>query len=317
MVTGAAGFIGSHLCERLIEQGFQVIGIDNFDPFYDKAYKQRNLSQLKNKSSFQFIEGDAANADLLSQVTRIDVVVHLAARAGVLPSLKSPQKYIDANIRLTNSLLEWIREKGISKLIFGSSSSVYGNTTDVPFKEDQDVNHPISPYAFTKRSCELMNYTYHKLYNIDIINLRFFTVYGERQRPDLAIHKFVRSIINREPIHLFGNGDTARDYTYCADSVTGIMAAINYIGSREGVWETINIGNQNPVSLKELVNTIAGVLNIKPVIVYEDLKAGDVDITYASIEKARKLIGYNPMISLKEGVENFVRWYKENHTELK
>lgn len=310
LVTGAAGFIGSHLCERLIERGHQVTGIDNFDLFYAKELKQKNLAHLLTQPSFRFIHGDLANAETLSVVGDIEVVVHLAAKAGVQPSLKNPQQYIDVNIKLTNTLLEWMRERGIRKFVFGSSSSVYGNTSEVPFKEDQHVDSPISPYAFTKRSCELMNYTYHNLYNIDVINLRFFTVYGERQRPDLAIHKFVRSLFNNEPIYFYGSGDTARDYTYCGDTVKGIIGAINYITKNENVWDVFNLGNSTPVSLSSLISSISVAAGKEPQIIYTHKMAGDVDVTYADISHAQKILGYAPGTGLEEGLSRFVAWYK-------
>jgi UDP-glucuronate 4-epimerase len=311
LVTGAAGFIGSHLCEALLNRGYKVTGIDNFDPFYDESIKRANLKTALFHDNFLFLEGDAGHTELLNEIPgKIDVVIHLAAKAGVLPSLKDPAAYIKVNVELTNSILEWMRNKGIKKLVFASSSSVYGNSTKTPFEESDNVNEPISPYAFTKRSCELMNYTYHTLYGMDIVNLRFFTVYGERQRPDLAIHKFVRLILNKRPITIYGDGETARDYTYFADTIDGVIAAVEYINRNEGVLETINLGNHHPVSLKELVQAIVDATDVEAKIVYEQMKPGDVNITYASIEKARRLLGYNPNTSLEEGLCNFIQWYR-------
>jgi UDP-glucuronate 4-epimerase len=313
LVTGAAGFIGSHLCEKLIRLGYKVSGIDNFDPFYPRHYKEKNIEKLINDPSFEFIEGDLGNWQELEKFKEVpDVVIHLAAKAGVQPSLSAPSDYIRTNILLTNNLLEWMRQRKVQKLIFASSSSVYGNTKNVPFNESQDVDHPVSPYAFTKRSCELMNYTYHKLYGFDIINLRFFTVYGERQRPDLAIHKFIDKIINNQPVHLYGDGSTSRDYTYWEDTITGIVASLNYIEKEKGVFDLINLGNSKPVMLRELVTKIATALGLEPQIIYEDKKPGDVDITFADINKARNLLGYSPQISLEAGLMNFVNWFKGN-----
>ncbi len=314
LVTGAAGFIGSHLCEALLDRGYNVIGIDNFDSFYDREIKENNLKISLASKQFNFIEGDVANRGLLDDVrSKIDVVVHLAAKAGVLPSLKQPQAYIHTNIEMTNVLLEWMKERKINKLIFASSSSVYGNNAKIPFEESDGVNEPISPYAFTKRSCELMNYTYHSLYKFDIVNLRFFTVYGERQRPDLAIHKFLRLMMEGKPITIYGDGSTARDYTYYSDTVEGVIAAIEYVKKNEGVWDTFNLGNHTPVSLMDLIAAISNASGIEPVLIYEEMKPGDVNITYASIEKAKALLGYHPAVSLQDGMQRFVHWYRHQH----
>ncbi|HSU27281.1 MAG TPA: GDP-mannose 4,6-dehydratase [Chitinophagaceae bacterium] len=316
LVTGAAGFIGSHVCERLLSQGYIVTGIDNFDPFYPRQIKEKNLAASLANPSFEFIEGDAGDTGTQDKITRIpDLVIHLAAKAGVLPSLKAPPDYIIGNILLTNKILEWMREKGIKKMIFASSSSVYGNTDVIPFREDQPVNSPFSPYAFTKRSCELMNYTYHQLYGMDIMNLRLFTVYGERQRPDLAIHKFVHLIMQKKSIHLYGDGSTSRDYTYWKDIVDGISSSLDYILAHEGVFEVINLGNNKPVKLIELVEQIAAVMNTHPDIIYEEKKPGDVDITYADISKAGKILGYEPRTSMKDGLSNFINWFKHANGE--
>jgi UDP-glucuronate 4-epimerase len=311
LVTGAAGFIGSHLCEALLKAGEKVIGIDNFDPFYNPLIKQRNLQSLKGDPHFVFIEGDAGDTALLARISQpIDLVVHLAAKPGVLPSIKNPLAYIDGNIRVTNCLLEWMKERPVKKLVFASSSSVYGNNNKIPFDEEDKVSFPISPYALTKKSCELMNHIYHSLYQMDIVNLRFFTVYGERQRPDLAIHKFVRMIFEGKPVTVYGDGKTARDYTYYSDTVSGIMAAIDFVHTQENVYETINLGNHHPVFLIDLVQTIATVAGKPLHLVYEDMKPGDVNITYAKIDKARRLLGYQPQFEMEQGIKNFIDWYK-------
>jgi UDP-glucuronate 4-epimerase len=317
LITGVAGFIGSHLCEYLIGKGYQVTGIDNFDPFYPRATKEQNMAGFRDHPHFNFIEGDAGDPSVLAGIkVNPVVVIHLAAKAGVQPSLKAPADYINTNILLTNRLLEWMRESGIKKFLFASSSSVYGNTATVPFLEDQDVNSPFSPYAFTKRSCELMNYTYHELYGMDVVNLRFFTVYGERQRPDLAIHKFVKKISEGEPIHLYGNGDTSRDYTYWKDTVSGVSAALEYLLKHDRIFESFNLGNSSPVTLNELVSAISDAMQVKPVLIYEDKKPGDVDITYADISKAQQLLGYNPATSLPEGLKKFVHWFREHRQDV-
>ena len=311
LVTGAAGFIGSHLCDALLANGNFVIGIDNFDPFYDRSVKEENLSLARTNSAFQFIEGDAGDHLILNQCQRKpDLVVHLAAKAGVQPSLKAPLDYIQANIHVTNSLLEWMKINEVKKFVFASSSSVYGHTAIVPFREGQGTDHPISPYAFTKKSCELINYTYHQLYGFSIINLRFFTVYGERQRPDLAIHKFVAAISNKRPITMYGDGDTSRDYTYWADTVQGIQQAIEYLMDQAPVYLTLNLGNENPVALKTLIQRIGEAMEVEPAVVREDKKPGDVDITFADISEARRLLGYTPATSLEEGLKKFISWYR-------
>ncbi len=311
LVTGAAGFIGSHLCEHLIYQGYNVTGIDCFDDFYSRSLKEMNMAGFINNPAFEFIAGDAGEKSVLDKIRhKPEVVIHLAAKAGVQPSLVSPGAYIKTNILLTNNILEWMKEKGISKMLFASSSSVYGNNKTIPFKEDQKTDNPISPYAFTKKSCELMNYTYHKLYNFDIINLRFFTVYGERQRPDLAIHKFVKKVLAGQPIYLYGDLKSSRDYTYWKDTINGISSALSFILSREGIYEIINLGNNHPIELGKLVQKIAEGTGIIPQIVYEDKKPGDVDITYADISKANELLGYYPKYNLSAGLENFIKWFK-------
>jgi nucleoside-diphosphate-sugar epimerase len=316
LVTGAAGFIGSHLCEALLRSNHKVIGVDNFDPFYSRQEKESNLSHSKKSSNFLFLEGNAGDTQLLNRIPeKIDIVVHLAAKAGVQPSLKNAPGYIDTNIGVTNALLEWMREKTIPKFVFASSSSVYGNNAKIPFEEKDPVNEPISPYAFTKRSCEIMNYTYHSLYGFDIINLRFFTVYGERQRPDLAIRKFVHNIYAGKPITVYGDGKTARDYTYYADTVNGVMSAINYVCNHSKVWDIINLGNNNPVSLIDLIDSIASATGIDPILVYEEMKPGDVNITYANIEKGKQILDYQPQVSLQTGIRNFVKWYKQVFAE--
>lgn len=313
IVTGCAGFIGSHLSEQLLATGHKVIGIDNFDPFYKRDVKERNLSSFINHPHFRFIEVDLADGEALRESLEqetVDVIVHLAGKAGVRPSIEDPNGYIRANIVATQNILDLMKAKGIKKLAFASSSSVYGNTKETPFHEEQDVSNPISPYAFTKKACELINYTYHSLYELDIINLRFFTVFGPRQRPDLAIHKFTRLILSGEEIPMFGDGSTSRDYTYYEDTVAGIRGAISYLENNTRVYETINLGNNQPVTLSAMISAIEKATGIKANIKQLPMQPGDVDITFANIGKAQELLGYNPKYSFEEGVKNFVDWYR-------
>lgn len=312
VVTGAAGFIGSHLVERLLELGNKVIGLDNFDDFYAKSYKENNLKNALQSSNYSFFETDITSKEALNKlpITQLDAVVHLAARAGVRPSIQNPTSYIETNITGTLNILEWMHQKQCNKLVFASSSSIYGNNPIIPFSETDVVDNPISPYAFTKKSGELLTYNFHHLYNLDVINLRFFTVFGERQRPDLAIHKFVRMIDEGQPITLFGTGSTSRDYTYIADIVQGIEASINYLFIHQNVYEVINLGNNTPVQLSEMVDIIYQEMGVEPNITYLSMQAGDVERTFASIEKAQTLLGYQPTTSFREGIRRFINWYK-------
>ncbi|GAA4830475.1 GDP-mannose 4,6-dehydratase [Algivirga pacifica] len=311
LLTGTAGFIGSHLSEKLLEEGYSVIGLDNFDPFYDRKIKERNLSHFIDHPNFTFQEIDFCDMTALQTIPEFDMVIHLAAKAGVRPSIENPGSYIQTNIQGTNNILELMRQRKVHKMVFASSSSVYGNNTKIPFTETDEVNGPISPYAFSKRSCELMNYTYHSLYNMDILNLRFFTVYGPRQRPDLAIHKFVRKIQNGEGIQMFGDGSSARDYTFIHDTIDGIFRALKYVENHQNVYEIINLGNHTPVKLSELINTIDQVTEQEMVIEQLPMQAGDVNITYANIDKAQELLGYMPKTSIHDGLKKFVEWYDE------
>jgi nucleoside-diphosphate-sugar epimerase len=260
---------------------------------------------------------DLANKNDLSTFLKDkspDIIVHLAGKAGVRPSIEDPEGYIRANITATQNILDIMKEKGIRKMAFASSSSVYGNCPETPFRENMDVSNPVSPYAFTKKSCELINYTYHHLYQLDILNMRFFTVFGPRQRPDLAIHKFTRLLRNNEPIPMFGDGGTARDYTYVADTVAGIESAIDYLLKNENVYETVNLGNNHPVLLRDMIQTIAEEAGVKPVINQLPMQDGDVNITYADISRAKELLGYQPKTSFREGIKKFLMWYDEMHS---
>lgn len=310
LITGCAGFIGSTLAELLLSEGFRVTGIDNFDHFYSRQAKKSNLQNVIDNELFNFYELNIC--DGLNPIReKIDVVIHLAAKVGVRPSIADPSGYIENNITGTAQVLEYINRRRIKKLIFASSSSVYGNNRKTPFAESDIVDNPISPYAFTKKACELLTHTYHHLYQLDVINLRLFTVYGPRQRPDLAIHKFVRSVLNDEPIEIYGDGSMARDYTYISDTVRGFSKALNFILENNNIYLTLNLGNSSPVALSDLVKIIYKKLNREPELVYKPMKAGDVDITYADITRARDLINYHPEVSLEKGIENFINWYQQ------
>jgi UDP-glucuronate 4-epimerase len=312
LLTGAAGFIGSHVAEYLLNQGHQVFGIDNFDDFYSRSIKEQNISACLLSPSFTFIEGNVGDVDSLILDTNFDIVIHLAAKAGVRPSIAQPEQYIDANLSQTMALLQWMKANGMRKLVFASSSSVYGNNAKVPFSESDPVDHPISPYAFTKKAGELLTHTFRHLANMDVINLRFFTVYGERQRPDLAIHKFAKAMLNGQAITLFGNGSTSRDYTYVGDIVQGIISSMDYVLSHQQVYETINLGSKNPIQLIDLVHTLEEIIGLPANIQWMDMQEGDVDRTFADIQKAERLLQYAPNTSLKEGLTRFVAWLKLN-----
>lgn len=309
LVTGGAGFIGSHLSEYLISQGHQVSVIDNFDTYYPRSLKEKNIEQLMEHPLFELFELDIRDYDGMVEqlVDDYDGIIHLAAKAGVRPSIKAPMDYQTVNVNGTQNLLEFAKKKNIKKFVFGSSSSVYGVNKNYPWSEDDYVLQPISPYASTKISGELLGHVYHKLYDIQFLALRFFTVYGPRQRPDLAINKFCRKIAASEPIPFYGDGSTQRDYTYVGDIVNGIVKAIEYEATG---YEVMNIGNNGLVSLSQLVETIEESLGMKAIINRLPEQPGDVRITYANIDKAQKILGYKPKTTLREGIVNFVNWMK-------
>lgn len=310
LVTGCAGFIGSHLCERLLILGYEVVGIDNFDSFYSIELKKENLLESLMHKNFTFFEIDLRIPSSLDAIDKsIDLVIHLAGKAGVRPSIEDPQSYIDNNITATQNVLEFIRKEGIQKLAFASSSSVYGNNSSIPFTEAQNVDKVISPYAFSKVSCEVLNQTYHHLYGIDIVNMRFFTAYGPRQRPDLAIYKFIKLMTENTPIPVYGDGSTSRDYTYIDDVIDGILGVSNYLFKTKNVSETINIGSSRPISLNELIDTISNVSGIEPIINRLPSQSGDVCKTWANISKAKQLIEYEPNTSFSEGIRAFCEWF--------
>ncbi|TGE29024.1 GDP-mannose 4,6-dehydratase [Hymenobacter metallicola] len=309
LVTGCAGFIGSHLCERLLHDGYHVVGLDNFDPFYAREVKEANLAGFAEHPHFSFYEADLRDGPAALPPVAADIVVHLAAKAGVGPSVLEPAAYLESNVMGTMHLLEWMRQHGVRKLFFASSSSVYGNATEKPFREDLNTLATcISPYAASKLAGEELVHTYHHLYQVDALNARFFTVYGPRQRPDLAIHKFVRLLRAGQPIPVFGNGSTSRDYTFVADTVDGIARGVHYLLTHTGVFETVNLGNNRPVPLLKLIEAVGQVVGVVPELSFQPLQAGDVDTTFADISKAQALLGYRPRTSLAEGLRQFVAW---------
>ena len=314
-ITGGAGFIGSSLSEKLIKEGNKVISIDNFCDFYSIKIKENNIKGLIQNKDFKLYRTDIRNRETLKEIfneNHIDIVIHLAAMAGVRPSIENPILYQEVNCMGTQNILEEMKSHNIKDLIMASSSSVYGNCKEVPFREDMVVDFAISPYAATKKANEVMTHVYHKLFNMNVIMLRFFTVYGPKQRPDLAINKFTRLMLNNEEIPMFGDGTTSRDYTYIDDIVNGIVKSCEYIVDHENVYEILNLGNSSPVSLKEMINTIGKVLGINPKIKQLPMQPGDVSKTYADITKAKEKIGYEPVTPFEQGIQKFVDWYKEN-----
>ncbi|MEO1516115.1 MAG: GDP-mannose 4,6-dehydratase [Bacteroidota bacterium] len=307
IITGGAGFIGSTLGQQLIEEGYKVTVIDNFDPFYDKEIKRENIEQVWDHPNYTFLELDITDYQALQDqlVDRYDAIVHIAAKAGVRPSILDPVAHQRVNVMGTQHLLEIAKEKQIKQFVFASSSSVYGVNPDVPWKESDQNVLPISPYASSKLSCEFLGHVYAKLYGIRFIALRFFTVYGPRQRPDLAIHKFAHKILRGETIPMFGDGSSRRDYTYIGDILRGVRAAMRYDGSD---YEVINLGNHHTVSLREMIATIEKVFEEKADIEQLPMQAGDVPQTYADISKARRLLGYEPTTSFEEGIRLFRAW---------
>ncbi|MFA5554279.1 MAG: GDP-mannose 4,6-dehydratase [Phycisphaerae bacterium] len=309
LITGAAGFIGSHLTDKLLSEGFEVIGVDNFDDFYDPEIKRKNLTRASQNNRFKLIQADIRDSKQMEQALSggIEIIVHLAAKAGVRPSIEQPLLYADVNINGTMVLLESARKNNISKFIFGSSSSVYGNNKKVPFSEDDNVDFPISPYAATKKACELICHTYHSLYNISISCLRFFTVYGPRQRPDLAIHKFAKLIEQNKPIPVFGDGNMMRDFTYIDDIINGTIAAMNKCCG----FNIYNLGESQPIKLSSLIELLESALGKKAIKQHLPAQPGDVEQTYADISKAQKELGYQPATQIEDGLVKFVKWLRQ------
>jgi UDP-glucuronate 4-epimerase len=314
LVTGAAGFIGSHVAERLVARGDEVIGLDNFDPFYPRAIKEANVAALGRSPRFRLVEGDIRDRDLVAGLLDAGTaIVHLAARAGVRPSLEDPAGYASVNIEGTATLLEAARIAGARRFVFGSSSSVYGDTAPVPFAEDWPALLPISPYAATKRAGELLCTTFSQLYGLRIVALRFFTVYGPRQRPDLAIHKFTRLIRAGRPVPFYGDGSSERDYTHIDDIVGGVAAALDWTGAAGPAVEIVNLGESRTTSLQGLVDLIARAVGREARLERLPAQPGDVRRTCADVRKALRLLGYRPTTTVEDGIPRFVRWFEEVH----
>jgi UDP-glucuronate 4-epimerase len=311
LLTGAAGFIGSHTAESLLARGDEVVGIDNFNSFYDPALKRRNISAVAKRGdrAFTLAEGDITDEGFLDRVFAsgpFDAVVHLAAWAGVRPSIDNPSIYMDVNVRGTVNLMERMRTARIQRLVFASSSSVYGGRETVPFRETDSVDRPISPYAASKKSGEVLAYTWHHLHGMHVAALRYFTVYGPRQRPEMAIHKFATMLSRGQSIPMFGNGETARDYTFVSDIVQGTVAALDHC---EG-YEIYNLGEEHTTTLTELITMLGEAMGIEPKIKEEPNQPGDVPITFADVSKARAKIGYRPDTSMRDGIAQFVDWFR-------
>ncbi len=309
MVTGGVGFIGSHVCEHLLDAGHTVCALDDLNDFYDPAIKQNTLRELQAKAqSFAFVHADITERDELDEVLAsmsFDQIIHLAARAGVRPSLEQPALYQRVNVEGTTNLLEAARKRGIKKVTIASSSSVYGINSNIPFSEEDPIFRAISPYAASKLACEALGHTYHHVYGMDICMLRFFTVYGPRQRPDLAIHKFAKLLQANQPITVFGNGSSSRDYTYITDTVAGVIACTE----QEFGYEIINLGESETVELNRLIELLETDFKIKADIIHQPEQPGDVPITYANIEKAQRLLGYHPKTKIEDGIPKFVEWF--------
>lgn len=312
VVTGGAGFIGSHLIDRLLKEGHTVANIDNFDPFYDESIKRENIKGHLKYDSYTLHEVDIRDKEALDKAIQdnTDVIVHLAAKAGVRPSIADPIAYQEVNVAGTQNILEEARKKEIKQFVFASSSSVYGKNPNVPWKEDDAVLQPISPYASTKVSGELLGHVYSHLYDIRFLALRFFTVYGPRQRPDLAIHKFLRLMSDGKEITLYGDGSTRRDYTYIDDIIDGVMAAIEY---EDSLYEVINLGNNKTVELLELVEAIEKASGITAQKTFGPEQPGDVRQTWADVSKASESLGYKADYSIKVGLKTFNEWFKKNY----
>ena len=314
LVTGAAGFIGSHVAEALLARGDAVVGLDNFDPFYPRAVKEGNLAALRTVAGFTFVEADVRDAARVRGLLDADtVVVHLAARAGVRPSIAQPAEYVSLNVDGTTAVLEAARAAGAKAFVFGGSSSVYGDTAPVPFREDWPATQPISPYAATKRAGELLCATYAHLFAMRIVALRLFTVYGPRQRPDLAIHAFTRLMAEGRPVPRFGDGSSERDYTYVTDIVQGVLAAVDWVRTGSPAFEIVNLGESRTTRLDRLITLIAAALGVTPRVDERPVQPGDVRRTCADVTKARQLLGYRPTTTVEDGIPRFVRWYEETH----
>ena len=312
LVTGGAGFIGSNLCESLVDDN-EIFCLDNFCNYYNPDIKRDNISSMIGNNHFTLCEGDIRDGDFLNTIFseyKFDIVVHLAGMAGVRPSIENPEYYADVNINGTIKILEAMRKHGIKNIVFASTSSIYGNNKKIPFSESDIVDFPISPYASTKKACELMIHNYYHLYDISSTILRFFTVYGPRQRPDLAIHKFTDLISSGKEITVFGDGSTSRDYTYVDDTVSGIKKAIKY-NMKQCAYDVINLGNNNPVKLSDMIHTLEKYIGLTAKKKYDEMQPGDVNVTYADISRAEHLLKYKPETSFDDGIRKFTNWYKQ------
>jgi len=313
LVTGGVGFIGSHVCERLLEIGHTVCALDDLNDFYDPAIKQNTLRELQSRAqSLSFVHADITNRSEVDEVLSsmaFDQIIHLAARAGVRPSLEEPALYQRVNVEGTVNLLESAREHSVNKITVASSSSVYGVNSKVPFSEADPIFSTTSPYAASKLACEALGHVYHHVYGMDVCMLRFFTVYGPRQRPDLAIHKFAQLMHTGQPIPVYGDGNTSRDYTYVDDTVDGVIAATE----KEFGFEIINLGESQTIELKRLIELIEQAMGVKAQINRQPAQPGDVPITFANIEKAQKLLGYNPQAKIEDGIPRFIEWFRQQN----
>jgi len=310
LITGAAGFIGSNVSESLLAEGWEVVGVDNFDSAYDPAVKRENLRGLKKSKSFRLVEGDIRDRSLLDSAVgagKLDAIIHLAARAGVRPSWADPALYASVNISGTVEVLELAVRQKVPKFIFASSSSVYGQREGSPFREDDRVDNPISPYAATKKAGELLCYTYHHNYGLPMACLRFFTVYGPRQRPEMAIHTFTRAIYQGEPITVYGDGQSRRDYTFIDDIVNGVVASLERVAG----YKIYNLGNHRAVELRELIRLLEEDLGKKAEIKHLPPQPGDVPLTCADIQRAQEELGFSPSVPIERGLELFVEWYEK------
>ncbi|MDA2922510.1 GDP-mannose 4,6-dehydratase [Patescibacteria group bacterium AH-259-L07] len=313
LITGGAGFIGSHLVKQLLEQNREVVCLDNFNTFYDPKIKEKNIAQATGHPNFILIRGDILDAKLLDKIFKkykIKKIIHLAALAGVRPSFVSPLKYVETDVNGTICLLEKAKDYNVEQFIFASSSSIYGINKKVPFSENDNVDLQISPYASAKKAAEVYCRTYHHLYKIPITILRFFTVYGPCQRPDMAIHKFARLIHQNKPIQMYGDGSSQRDYTYIDDIITGIMSVLD----KSFDFEIFNLGNSETTSLKNLIELIGSLIGKTPEIKKLPDQPGDVPITYANISRAKKMLGYQPKVPIEKGIESFIQWYQNSFT---